>query len=161
MDYLGLVIRAFRSVSGYISIGIILLSYFVLNFMYESPTLSLLAFVLPFLVLVWGCLVLVLSLIKLKTQTIEQRTSKFILLIVYTILSFSLWPPFWLFRTSPSLEQVQSQSKHQSPISLMTWNLQRLGDLGRTAKLRQKGRKERLACIKRVWIISKKILRTE
>ena len=148
MDYLGLVIRAFSSLSGYISIGILLMSYFVLNYMYESLVLSLLAFVLPFLVLTWGCVLLALSLFQFKSSSKELRASKLLLLIVYTMLSFSLWPPFWLFRSSPSMEQIRSQSKHQSPISVMTWNLQRLGDLERTAPLRQKSRTKRLACIR-------------
>lgn len=145
MDNLGLLTKTFNSVMGYISAGILLLSFCVLNYMYESLTLSLLNFVLPFIVFFWGCILLFFTLINLK----NQYKNKLVLLLAYTLLSLSLWPPFWILRSSPSMEYMRAQSKHESPISVITWNLQRMGDLGLTATARRQARQHRLSCIKK------------
>ena len=109
---------------------LILSALIVLKSTFVQVTFSVLAFILPLLVGAWF---IVLMIYALYTYTVERSTwlKSLILVLSFLLITILLWPQFWLFRTADSVDQVRPLLKHETAISLMTWNLQRFGDLGK------------------------------
>ena len=112
----------------------------------SSTSLSFVAFILPLLLGMWLILLLGYWLIQLSKHSFQHSKPHLLLLATFLLGAFLILPPTWLFRARLVVERVQPQVKHESVISLMTWNLQRLGDL-EPIKTRTQVRQKKLSCI--------------
>jgi hypothetical protein len=139
------------------SILLLASSFVVIKSAYEQVVFSLLAFILPILVGVWLIPIIVYSFYHFRKAQRSDKARLLGLLIGYVMTSLLLWPPQWLLRSTDPLDKVRAELKHEAVISLMTWNLQRFGDLGKTAPLRAQSRAERLSCLEEVLKESKEV----
>ncbi len=132
-----------------ISAVILALSLVVTSHAYTSVSVSLLAFILPIVNVIWLIVLFSFALWKMSHQERGVMYQSLILPVVYLLCTLLIWPPMWVLRTSPDLDSSVSYLKHQQVISLMTYNVQRLGDLSPRTK-RREVRAERLECIHRL-----------
>ena len=111
------------------------------------------AFILPFIVLGWAVITLLLGVVALIHAKIQGHRSPLVFLpfklgSISLLSAFILWPPWWLVRSTyqantPVSEQVNSSEL--PPIHLLSWNLQRMGELA--LKNRTLAKKRKLACV--------------
>ena len=122
-------------------------------------SLSFIAFILPLCVAFWLVVLFIYGLYTINKRGVRNGYLSLSLILVYLLWTFILWPPFWLLRTSSNFENLKSELRHETPISVMTWNIQRFGDLKPFLE-RKEVKKEKLACIQQAVSKGEQVLKT-